>query len=234
MELKSIQSSALIALKVEARTSGEKTDQAASNPGVVAEVSKKASQAPDAYSSVNSLINLGHIAADGIDEATGLVQSLIDHVNNGDFEKVYQALPQVGSALTDIASRKTPEGISPLSGDDFVIDEQPPKTLRFPTDVRDAFGLTRTPPPDEYDLSVLQEKFDAFRNQSRVVLKAIYQGATSADIATQNAKASMANSNDVDQAAALANSAVKAIMARPTEALNASSANLSNSVRLIE
>lgn len=237
MELNSVQSSNLIAIKVEARTPSEKASQSPQGPstsGVVPELSAKASAPGNSYSSVNSLINLGNIAAYGIDEATGLVQSLIDEVNKGDFEKVYKALPDVGSALSNIAGRKTPEGATPLSGQEFVIDVQPSKTLRFPTDVRDAFGLSRTPPPDEYDLAELQTKFDAFRNESKTILSAIYRGATIADIAAQNMQASAVKVSDVDQAAALASNTVKAITQRPQEALNASGADLSSSARLIE
>jgi hypothetical protein len=237
MELKSLQNSPLVALKVEARTPSDKTNESEPNridPAVVADIRTKAAEVPSPYSSINSLINLGHIAADSINEATGLMQSFIKHVNSGNFDEAYKALPEVGSALTDIASRTTPEGFSPLSGQEFTINQQPPRTLRFPTDVQDAFGLTRTPPPDEYDLAVLQEKFDAFRNESKVVLTAIYKGATSADIAAQNLQASFARPNDVDQATSLANATGRAITARPAEALGASGGDFANSVRLIE
>jgi hypothetical protein len=236
MELKSLQSSNLIALTVATRTPTERTEpsQDRTNSGVVADIKSRTSHSPSSYSSVNSLINLGHIATDGINEASDLVQSLIKHVNDGNFDEVYRALPEVGPALSDIANRTTPEGFSPLSGKEFTINEQPPRTLRVPTDVQDAFGLTRTPPPDEYDLAVLQEKFNAFRNESKTVLNAIYHVATTADIAAQNVQASFAHSADVDQAAALARNTRQAITARPSEALSAPGGNLPDSVRFIE
>jgi hypothetical protein len=242
MDLKSVQSSALVAFRVEAKTLTEKetgsvpekTASTRISEGVVKDVQTTKPSVSSSYSSVNSLINLGHIAADGIDEATGLVQSLVDQVNKGNFDQVYKELPKVGATLADIADRKTPEGIAPLSGNEFIIEEQPPRTLRFPGDVKNAFGLTKTPPPDEYDLAFLQEKLDAFKDESKSILKNIYEEATAADIAAQNILASGASTNDVDQVVALASNTSKAITVSPKEALNASGADLTNSARLLQ
>ena len=237
MELKSLQNSNLIALKVASRSPTEKANETNQNKlqsSVVSEIRIKGSTATAEYTNANSLINIGHIAADGVDEATSLLNSFISKLDSGDVEGVYQSLPEVGSALTEIADRETPEGLKPLSGIEFAVDENPPRTLRFPSDIREAFGLNRTPPPTEYDLSFLQKTLDAFKDQSKIVLTSIYQAATSADIAAQNLQASSADANDIDQALSLATTTQKAITSRPNEALSAPGNAITKTVRLIE
>jgi hypothetical protein len=183
------------------------------------------------YNNLNTLININHFAKEGIDDVSKILDPIINDIQNKNFDNVYYELPTVVNSLKEVADRTTPEGISPLSGNDFIVTEVPPQTLRFPGDVQKAFGLDRTPPPNEYDLGYLQTQLNVFKDETELVLTRLYENITATDVALQNQQAAKTTLSELDSTLlALANNTHTAILNRPEEALTATPTN-SNQVK---
>jgi hypothetical protein len=237
MELKSVQDAKLISIKItqplkEAPVSFSSSNTLGTTTNRASEVQIRSRHLEsERYLSQNSTINIANVATQGIQEASNLIEGVVASLaTEGKVE-----LGSVSATLEKIAASETPEGTQPLSGEAFSLPiGDPPPTLRFPGDIRAAFGLNTTPPPSEYDLSLLQERLKAFRDQSDAVLKTIYNAAANDDVALQNSKAATTQVDAVDSALDLAKTAGKLIANKPQEAIASNSQFSSYLLRLVQ
>ena len=231
MELKSLDQIGIAKVKVGSPSSDPKANEStrvASSDASVSELTgtKKRNQL---FESRNNLINIANIASSGVEEAVELVNSLVS---------TSVGREEVGSVtkkLSQIAERETPDGKKPLAGEFVSIPtDEGERSVQFPSDVVESFGLSNEKEPSEKTIREVQERLDDFRNRSEEILTSIRESISTLEVAAQNSEASLSSVRGLDSAVSLADTTGVSIGLDPNEALESSSGLSPVSLRLIE